>query len=63
MVIKSLAQASKILAETENTLQLRQIQASLEMSKEESSTIIVYPMDSLSGKDVTNSSAAIHTPK
>lgn len=61
MVAKSLIQANKILAESENSLQLRQIQALLEMSKEESSTIIVYPMDSLSGKEIAHSTAAIHS--
>ncbi len=61
MVAKSLIQANKILAESENSLQLRQIQALLEMSKEESSTIIVYPMDSLSGREIANSTAAIHS--
>jgi len=61
MVAKSLIQANKILAESENSLQLRQIQALLEMSKEESSTIIVYPMDSLSGREIAHSTAAIHS--
>ncbi len=41
-VAKSLADASKILTSSEGTMQLRQIQALLEMSKEESSTIIIY---------------------
>jgi regulator of protease activity HflC (stomatin/prohibitin superfamily) len=61
MVAKSLIQANKILAESDNSMQLRQIQALLEMSKEESSTIIVYPMDSLSGREIANSTAAIHS--
>lgn len=61
MVAKSLIQANKILAESDNSMQLRQIQALLEMSKEESSTIIVYPMDSLSGREIANSTAAMHS--
>jgi regulator of protease activity HflC (stomatin/prohibitin superfamily) len=63
MVAKSLAEASLILAKTEGTMQLRQIQALLEMSKEESSTIIVYPMDSLQGKGIAGSTAAVHSTK
>ena len=61
MVAKSLAEASLILAKTEGTMQLRQIQALLEMSKEESSTIIVYPMDSLQGREIAGSTAAVHS--
>ena len=63
MVAKSLAEASLIIAKTEGTMQLRQIQALLEMSKEESSTIIVYPMDSLQGKGIAGSTAAVHSTK
>ena len=36
---------------------LRQIQALLEMSKEESSTIIIYPMDSLTGERIAAATA------
>jgi regulator of protease activity HflC (stomatin/prohibitin superfamily) len=63
MVAKSLAQASEILASSEGTMQLRQIQALLEMSKEESSTIILYPMDGLKGSEIAASSAAVHSKK
>ena len=63
MVAKSLIQANKILSESDNSMQLRQIQALLEMSKEESSTIIVYPLDSLSGREIANSTAAMHSKK
>jgi len=63
MVAKSLAKASEILASSEGTMQLRQIQALLEMSKEESSTIILYPMDGLKGSEIATSTAAVHSKK
>ncbi len=63
MVAKSLAQASIILAESEGTMQLRQIQALLEMSKEESSTIIIYPMDGIAGREIAAATAATQTKK
>lgn len=62
-VAKSLSDASKILTSSEGTMQLRQIQALLEMSKEESSTIIIYPMDGLAGSEIAASSAAVQTKK
>jgi len=43
----ALVEATTTLANQEGTMELRQIQALLEMSKEESSMIIIYPMDSL----------------
>lgn len=48
-VATSLVEATTTLAHQEGTMELRQIQALLEMSKEESSMIIIYPMDSLGG--------------
>lgn len=63
LVAKSLAEASRILSESEGTLQLRQIQALLEMSKEESATIILYPMDGLIGSNLASSTAAVHSKK
>lgn len=56
-VAEALAKASQKLSEQEGTMQLRQIQALLEMSKEESSMIIIYPMDSLAGGQVANATA------
>lgn len=56
-VANSLKQASATLASQEGTMELRQIQALLEMSKEESSMIIIYPMDSLSGSAIANAAA------
>ncbi|MBW2364982.1 MAG: hypothetical protein JRF25_07905 [Deltaproteobacteria bacterium] len=63
MVAKSLSKASEILSEKEGTMQLRQIQALLEISKEESSTIIIYPMDSVKGENIAASTASAHTIK
>jgi len=56
-VATSLKQASATLAAQEGTMQLRQIQALLEMSKEESSMIIIYPMDSIAGSSIANATA------
>jgi regulator of protease activity HflC (stomatin/prohibitin superfamily) len=56
-VATSLKDASLTLSSQEGTMQLRQIQALLEMSKEESSMIIVYPMDSLTGQMIATASA------
>lgn len=52
-----LAEASKILESQKGTMDLRQIQALLEMSKEESSTIIIYPMANLGGEMIASSTA------
>lgn len=56
-VAESLALASKTLEEQSGTFELRQLQALLEMSKEESSMIIVYPMDSIGGQQIANATA------
>jgi len=60
-VANSLAEASTVLARAEGSLELRQIQAMLDMSKEESAMIIVYPMDSLTGKDIASAAAGTQT--
>lgn len=66
-VAKALAEASQKLSEQEGTMELRQIQALLEMSKEESAMIIIYPMDSLAGREIANATAGsqslIHTKR
>jgi regulator of protease activity HflC (stomatin/prohibitin superfamily) len=66
-VAESLKGASLTLSSQEGTMQLRQIQALLEMSKEESSMIIIYPMDSLAGEMIASASAgsrsAMHPQK
>lgn len=56
-VAESLRDASMTLASQAGTMQLRQIQALLEMSKEESSMIIIYPMDSLTGENIASAAA------
>jgi len=56
-VAKALREATEALQAQPGTMQLRQIQALLEMSKEESSMIIIYPMDSLSGGQIANAAA------
>ena len=56
-VAESLVKATKALESQSGTFELRQIQALLEMSKEESSMIIIYPMDSLSGGQIANATA------
>ena len=56
-VATALAEASQTLEGQEGTMQLRQIQALLEMSKEESAMIIIYPMDSLAGSQIAGATA------
>jgi regulator of protease activity HflC (stomatin/prohibitin superfamily) len=56
-VAKALAEASRTLDAQTGTMELRQIQALLEMSKEESAMIIIYPMDSLGGAQIANATA------
>ena len=53
----ALAEASQTLSQQEGTMELRQIQALLEMSKEESAMIIIYPMDSLAGAQIASATA------
>ena len=60
-VANSLAEASKILSGSEGSLQLRQLQALLEISKEESAMVIVYPMDSVMGGQIAAASAGTQT--
>jgi len=56
-VANALAEASNILSASEGSLQLRQIQALLEISKEESAMVIVYPMDSVMGGNIAAAAA------
>ena len=62
-VATALAEASRTLAGQEGTMQLRQIQALLEMSKEESAMIIIYPMDSLAGAQIASATAGAQTKR
>jgi len=56
-VAKSLKEASVLLAQQPNAMKLRQIQALLDISKEESSMVIIYPMDSLTGQQIASATA------
>ncbi len=58
MVANKMAEASKILAQQEGGFHLREIQNLSEMSKEESSMIIVYPYQSSTGKDIAHAAVA-----
>ena len=56
-VATSLAKATEILTAQEGGLELRQIQALLEISKEESAMVIVYPMGSEMGQQIASAAA------
>lgn len=56
-VATSLAEASRTLASVPNSMDLRQIQALLDISKEESSMVIVYPMSSMMGQQIAAATA------
>jgi regulator of protease activity HflC (stomatin/prohibitin superfamily) len=60
-VANALADASKVLSDAEGSLELRQIQALLDISKEESAMVIVYPMDSVMGGQIAAASAGTQT--
>lgn len=60
-VAKSLSEASELLAKQPDAMQLRQIQALLDISKEESSMVIIYPMDSMTGKQIATATAGNQT--
>jgi regulator of protease activity HflC (stomatin/prohibitin superfamily) len=61
-VATSLKEASELLATQPNAMALRQIQALLDISKEESSMVIIYPMDSLTGRMIAAAAAGNQTP-
>ena len=56
-VAKSIAEASRTLASQPNAMDLRQIQALLEISKEESAMVIVYPTSSFMGQQIATAAA------
>ena len=56
-VAKSIAAASRTLASEPNAMDLRQIQALLEISKEESAMVIVYPTSGLMGQQIAAATA------
>lgn len=60
-VATSLAKASRTLASVPNSMELRQIQAILDISKEESAMVIVYPMSSMMGQQIAAATAGNQT--
>lgn len=62
-VATSLAEASRTLASVPNSMNLRQIQALLDISKEESSMVIIYPMSSMMGQQIAAATAGNHVKK
>ena len=60
-VANALAEASNVLSSAEGSLELRQIQALLDISKEESSMVIIYPMDSAMGGQIASAAAGTQT--
>jgi regulator of protease activity HflC (stomatin/prohibitin superfamily) len=62
-VANALTEASTVLANAEGSMELRQIQALLDISKEESSMVIVYPMDSVMGGQIAAASAGTQSKK
>ena len=58
MVAQKIAEASEILSKTEGGFRLREIQNISEISKEESSTIIIYPFYSDDGKNLAHVATA-----
>lgn len=63
MVAQKIAEASKILASEPGGLKLRELQNLSEMSKEESSMIIIYPYGDASAQDLANSAIALTKKK
>jgi regulator of protease activity HflC (stomatin/prohibitin superfamily) len=56
-----LSEASSILASQPNAMELRQIQALLDISKEESSMVIIYPMTGMMGQQIASAVAGNQT--
>lgn len=63
LVAKSLAEATRILAREEGGMEMRQIQALLDISKEESAMVIIYPMGSAMGEQIASATAGTQTGK
>jgi regulator of protease activity HflC (stomatin/prohibitin superfamily) len=62
-VAKDLAEATRSLATQPGAMELRQIQAILDVSKEESSMVIVYPMSSVMGQQIAAAAAGAQAKK
>jgi regulator of protease activity HflC (stomatin/prohibitin superfamily) len=60
-VAEALAAATKVLATQPGSMELRQIQAILDISKEESSMVIVYPTTSIMGQQIAAAAAGSQT--
>lgn len=62
-VATALSEATRILTSQEGALELRQIQALLDISKEESAMVIIYPMGSAMGQQIAAATAGNQTGK
>jgi len=60
-VANYLAEASNTLSSQPNSMELRQIQALLDISKEESSMVIIYPMTGMMGQQIASAVAGNQT--
>lgn len=60
-VANALSEATSILSASDGSLELRQIQALLDISKEESAMVIVYPMNSFMGQQIAATAAGSQT--
>ncbi len=60
-VATALAEATKILSTQEGGIEMRQIQALLDISKEESAMVIVYPIGSDTGRQIATATAGTQT--
>jgi len=60
-VANAISKATKIMSASEGAMELRQIQALLDISKEESAMVIVYPMSSPMGQQIAAASAGTQT--
>jgi len=61
IVAVSLVEATRKLASQPQAMELRQIQALLDISKEESSMVIIYPMSSMMGQQIAAATAGNQT--
>jgi regulator of protease activity HflC (stomatin/prohibitin superfamily) len=58
-VARKIAEASDILAGNPGAFKLREIQNLSEISKEESSMVIIYPFDSTTGRDIASAAVTM----
>ena len=63
LVANAISEATDILSASEGAMELRQIQALLDISKEESAMVIVYPMGSMMGQQIAAAVAGSQTDK